>query len=207
MGAPSQSSSVNHVSMSSPTTMWSLTILTSLPSMTVTSIWRSVLLSNQSSTYTSTLGEWLMESTAVQFCLLYKTKYSNNVYSTTQLSHVTRRAYCVYCLCLVSVFFLYLWTVRVECSRGEGEGEDEAEARGCEGIWRWGGAISSKRNLHYTTHTMVSALHHGPCTTTTVSRTVARDNAHEFLTGCGNFAPKRWQHYALEPLGKISYCI
>jgi len=53
---------------------------------------------------------------------------------------------------------------------------------------RWGNIKQKKFSLHYT---MISALHYGLCTTTTVSRIVARDDMHEFSTGCGNFAPKK----------------
>jgi len=91
------------------------------------------------------------------------------------------------CFC---IFFLYLWTVRDECSKGECEGEDESRGKGLWGHMemRWGNIKQKKFALHYT---MISALHYGLCTTTTVSRIVARDNVYEFLTGCGNFAPKK----------------
>src|SRR5882762_5872472 len=81
MGAPSQSSSLNYAPMSSPTVMLSLITLTSLPSMTVTSMWRSVLLSRQSSTSTSMstrvmtgllfrLAMWMKSRTTLMLAML-----------------------------------------------------------------------------------------------------------------------------------------
>ena len=92
---------------------------------------------------------------------------------------------------IVSVFFLYLWTVRDECSKGECEGEDEGRSKGL-----WGqrqGAVRAYGDEvgPYQAKEICTTLHYGLCTTTTVSRIVARDDVHEFSTGCGNFAPKK----------------
>jgi len=102
---------------------------------------------------------------------------------------------------IVSVLFLFFFCTfelsGMNAARVSVRVRMRAGARGCEGrgkgLWghmemRWGHIKQKKFALHYT---MVSALHYGLCTTTTVSRIVARDDVHEFSTGCGNFAPKK----------------
>jgi len=45
--------------------------------------------------------------------------------------------------------------------------------------------------LHYSLSVTLRSQHYTTVTTTTVTRIVARDDAREFSTGCGNFAPKK----------------